>query len=212
MDSVAKKADHASSKSEATFAAIIDVALKMASIDGIGKLSLGEVAKHAGISKSGVFSRVGSLDALQQCVLDEFDRRFVAEVFKPAMTLPRGLPRLNSIVDRWIERVCNSGSMNACLYVAGSFEFDDVDAPLRKRLKEGVTKSRTTLRRTIKQAIESGHLRPDTDPEQLIFEIYSLIVGAMHDTRFLHDAKTKERMRNAYARLISTYRSFNYQG
>jgi AcrR family transcriptional regulator len=200
------------SKSEHTFAAIVDEALEMAFTQGIGKLSLGEVAKRLGISKSGVFSRVGSLEALQQEVLDEFDRRFIAEVFQPAMTLPRGLPRLNSIVGNWIRRACNTRSTSACLYIAGSFEYDDVESPLRDRLRQGVVRSRAALRRTITQAVDAGHLRPDTDPEQLIFEIYSLVVGSMHDTRFLNDAKTEERMRNAYVRLISTYRSFHYHG
>jgi AcrR family transcriptional regulator len=198
-------------KSEHTFASIVDAALEMAFTDGIGKLSLGEIAKRLALSKSGVFSRVGSLEALQQDVLDEFDRRFTAEVFQPAMTLPRGLPRLNSIVESWIRRSCSDQTRNACLYIAGAFEFDDVESPLRDRLRQGVTRFRAALRRTIMQAIEEGHLRTDTDPEQLIFEIYSFIVGSMHDTRFLHDTKTEERMRNAYARLISTYRSFHYQ-
>src|SRR3981081_3535498 len=98
------------SKSEHTFTVIVDAGLEMASRQGIGKLSLGEVAKRLGISKSGVFSRVGSLEALQQEVLDEFDRRFIAEVFQPAMALPRGLPRLNSIVENWIRRACNTRS------------------------------------------------------------------------------------------------------
>lgn len=198
-------------KSEHTFSAIVQAGLEMAQTDGIGQLSLGEVAKRLDISKSGVFSRVGSLESLQQAVLDEFDRRFAAEVFQPAMSLERGLPRLNAIAEHWIKRACNDRATNACLYIAGSFEFDDVESPLRDRLRQGVIRSRTALRRTVLQAMEAGHLRPDTDPEQLVFEIYSLIVGSMHDTRFLNDPKSSERMRNAYARLISTYRSFQYQ-
>ncbi|CAN5270658.1 TetR/AcrR family transcriptional regulator [soil metagenome] len=198
-------------KSEHTFSAIVDAALEMASVQGIGKLSLGEVAKQLGLSKSGVFSRVGSIEALQEAVLAEFDRRFIAQVFEPAMALPRGLPRLNSIMENWIRRACSTRSANACLYIAGSFEFDDVTGPLRDRLRQGVVRSRTAMRRTVLQAIEEGHLRADTDPDQLIFEIYSYIVGSMHDTRFLNDAKSEERMRNAYARLISTYRSFQFQ-
>lgn len=197
------------SKSEHTFAAIVAAASDMAATEGIGKLSLGEVAKRLNMSKSGVFSRVGSLEALQGAVLDEFDRRFAAEVFTPALSLPRGLPRLHAIIEAWIKRICNAEPGHSCLYVAGSFEYDDVADPLRGRLQEGVMRMRAALRRTILQAMEEGHLRSDTDPEQLIFEIYSMIVGAMHDVRFLRDARTEERLRNAYARLISTYRSFH---
>eukprot|EP01032_Pedospumella_encystans_P032578 gene32578-36784_t len=83
-----------SSKSEATYTTILGTAYQMAAADGIGKLSLGEVAKRTGISKSGVFSRVGSLEALQGDVLDEYDRRFAEDVFMPSLKLAPGLPRL----------------------------------------------------------------------------------------------------------------------
>jgi AcrR family transcriptional regulator len=199
------------SKSDATFAAIIDVALEMAATDGIGKLSLGEVAKRMGISKSGVFARVGSLEALQGAVLDEFDRRFTAEVFAPALRMPPGLPRLHAQVKAWLKRTCDVGPRAGCLYIAGAFEFDDLDAPLRDRLQSGVARWRASLRQTVIQAMKEGQLRPDTDPEQLVFEIYSLIVGLMHDARFMRDAGAAARMQGAFMRLISTYKSFSYQ-
>jgi AcrR family transcriptional regulator len=194
-------------KSELTLAAIIDTALDMVATGGLGSLSLGEVAKRLNISKSGVFSRVGSLESLREAVLEEFNRRFAEAVFAPAMTFPRGLPRLNALVMGWIARATH---VTGCIYVAGAFEYDDVDSPIREQLQGFVLQWRAMLRRTILQALEAGHLRPDTDPEQLVFEIYSLMVGLMHDARFLRDPKAQERVRNAYERLTSTYRSFNY--
>jgi len=196
-------------KSELTLAAIIDTALDMVATQGMESLSLGEVAKRLDISKSGVFSRVGSREALREAVLNEFDRRFSEAVFEPAMTMPRGLPRLNALVMNWIARACN---VTGCIYVAGAFEYDDVDSPIRERMQHNVLRWRAVLRRAVIQALEAGHLRPDTDPEQLVFEIYSLMVGLMHDARFLRDPKAQERVRNAYERLTSTYRSFNYHG
>lgn len=199
-------------KSEQTFSAIVDAALDMAAAQGMESLSLGLVAKHLGISKSGVFSRVGSREALQQAVLDEYDRRFLQAVFTPAMTAPRGLPRLNTLVNNWIDRASNVDTLTGCIYVAGAFEYDDIDNPMRERLQGNVQRWRSALGRTVAQALEAGHLRPDTDTEQLVFEIYSLMVGLMHDARFLRDPKAPERVRRAYERLTSTYRSFGYAG
>ena len=201
--------DTLTAKSEATYATIIDAALEMAAAEGIGKLSLGELAKRTGISKSGVFSRVGSLEASQAAVLDEYDRRFSAEIFLPSLQQPKGLPRLLSQVEAWSRRVADEGVSNSCLYSAGAFEFDDQSGPLRDRLHHGVEVWRASLRKTILQAIELGHLRPDTDPGQLVYEIYSLIVGLIHDTRFLRDDQARRHMQRAFNRLISTYKSFN---
>ncbi|AVR94361.1 TetR/AcrR family transcriptional regulator [Pseudoduganella armeniaca] len=198
-----------SAKSEATYALIVDAAMEMAAGEGIGKLSLGELAKRTGISKSGVFSRVGSLESLQSAVLDEYDRRFGEEVFVPALQQPAGLPRLQAQVSLWLKKVTDESTRNSCLYTAGAFEFDDLEGPLRDRVEQGVARWRASLRKTVLQAMEAGHLRPDTDPEQLVFEIYSLIIGAMHDVRFLRDGTAPKRMQRAFNRLISTYKSFN---
>jgi len=197
-------------KSEATYATILDAAFEMAAAEGIGRLSLGELSKRTGISKSGVFARVGSLEALQSAVLDEYDRRFASEVFLPALEAPRGLPRLSMMVNLWLRKVANETAHNACLYVAGAFEYDDIPLPhpLRERLVQGVLRWRASIRKTMLQAMEAGHLRPDTEPEQLDFEIYSLVIGVMHDARFLHDEGAPKRAQRAYNRLISTYRSF----
>jgi len=197
-------------KSEATYATILDAAVGMASTEGIGQLSLGELSKRTGISKSGVFSRVGSLEALQAAVLDEYDRRFSEEIFFPALAAPRGLPRLSTMVNLWLRKIAGE-ARGSCLYTAGAFEFDDIPMPhpLRERIEFGVLRWRAMLRKTVLQAMEAGHLRPDTEPEQLVFEIYSLVIGVMHDARFLRDEGAPKRAQRAFNRLISTYRSFS---
>ena len=93
-------AETRTARSELTLTGILDVALEMAAQDGLESLTVGEIAKRLGLSKSGVFSRIGSREALQRAVIEEYDRRFIQEVFVPAMREPRGLPRLNSIMDR----------------------------------------------------------------------------------------------------------------
>lgn len=199
------------SKSEATYAAILDAAVAMAAAEGIGRLSLGELSKRTGISKSGVFSRVGSLEALQAAVLDEYDRRFNEEIFLPAVSAQRGLPRLTMMISLWLKKVASETARGSCLYTAGAFEFDDIPMPhpLRERVEAGVVRWRAAMRKAVLQAMEEGHLRPDTEPEQLVFEIYSLVIGVMHDARFLRDGGAPRRAQRAFNRLISTYRSFS---
>jgi AcrR family transcriptional regulator len=195
-------------KSEATYATILAAAYDMAAAEGLGKVSLGELAKRTGISKSGIFSRVGSLEALQSAVLDEYDRRFGEEVFLPSLEAPRGLPRLTVQVELWLKKIGNETARGGCLYTAGAFEFDDVPGLLRDRIEAGVNRWRASMRKTVLQAMELGHLRPDTEPGQLVFEIYSLAIGVMHDARFLRADATPRRAQRAFNRLISTYKSF----
>jgi len=189
-------------RSGLTLTAILDVATAMAAEEGLESLTIGEVAKRLGLSKSGVFSRVGSREALQIAVIEEYDRRFLQDVFVPAMREPRGLPRLNAIMRLWLQRARDVEIRQGCIYCAGAFEFDDRDGPLRDKLLEGILGWRTALKRCVIQAIDAGHLRPDIDPDQLVFEMDGLFVALMRDARFLRETRAADRAWIAYERMI----------
>jgi AcrR family transcriptional regulator len=197
--------DAKTQKAELTRAAIVGAALDLAAAEGLESITLQAVADRIGLSKSGVFSRVGSRETLQKAVIEEFGRRFLADVFVPAMQLPKGLPRLESIVQRWIVRTRDVEAKNGCIFTAGAFELDDREGPLRDFLHGEITRWRAALRRAALQAIEAGHLKPDTDAEQLVSEIYAFTLGMIHDTRFLRDSRAAERAQATWRRLLSTY-------
>jgi AcrR family transcriptional regulator len=189
-------------RSGLTLAAILDTALTMAAADGLESLTVGEVAKRLGLSKSGVFSRIGSREALQKAVIEEYDRRFLQDVFVPAMREPRGLPRLNAIMRLWLQRTIDVEVRTGCIYCAGAFEFDDREGPLRDLLLDGIQRWRGALKRTVIQAIDAGHLRADTDASQLVFELDGLFVALMREARFMRDPRAADRTCMAYERLI----------
>lgn len=189
-------------RSGLTLASIVDTALQMAAADGLESLTIGEVAKRLDLSKSGVFSRVGSREALQCAVVDEYDRRFLQDVFVPAMREPRGLPRLNAIMRLWLARAREVELRQGCIYCAGAFEYDDREGPVRDRLFDGVQRWRGALKRTVIQALDAGHLRPELEADQLVYEMDALFTGLMRDARFLHDARAPERAWTAWQRLL----------
>ena len=194
-------------RSELTLAAILDTSLAMAAADGLDSLTIGEVAKRLGLSKSGVFSRIGSREALQAAVVDEYARRFLQDVFTPAMREPRGLPRLHAIMGLWMQRARDVETRSGCLYCAGAFEYDDREGPLRDLLLSHVQRWRGALKRTAIQAIEAGHLRPDTDVDQLVFELDGLFIALMREARFMRDPRAADRSWAAYERLIASLQS-----
>jgi len=199
--------DAKTQKAELTRAAIVGAALDLAAAEGLESISLQVVADRIGLSKSGVFSRVGSREALQKAVIEEFGRRFIADVFVPAMQSPKGLPRLNEIVRRWIVRMRDVEATQGCLYTAGAFELDDREGELRDLLYSEITRWRAALRRTVTQAVEAGHLQPDTDAEQLVSEISGLAIGLVHDARFLRDARAADRAQASWERLVKSYKT-----
>ncbi|MDO9359024.1 MAG: helix-turn-helix domain-containing protein [Polaromonas sp.] len=199
--------DAKTQKSEMTRAAIVGAALDLASADGLEAITLQAVADRLGLSKSGVFSRIGSREALQKAVIEEFGRRFIADVFVPSMQQTKGLPRLDTIVQRWIVRMRDVEVKSGCIYTAGAFELDDREGELRDVLLQEVTRWRAALRRTTQQAIDAGHLKADTDPEQLVSEVSALSMGLLHDARFLRDQRAAERAQATWQRLKTSYQA-----
>jgi hypothetical protein len=76
---------------------------------------------------------------------------------------------------------------------------------LRDLLIGEVTRWRAALRRTVLQAVEAGHLQADTEPEQVVSELCALVMGLVHDARFLRDPRAADRAQATWTRLLSTY-------
>jgi AcrR family transcriptional regulator len=191
-------------KGQQTRAVILDAALGLASHVGLEGLSIGALAEVTQMSKSGVFAHFGSREELQIAVVREYHARFEDEVFRPSLKQPRGLPRLRTLFERWVKRVSveiDSG----CIYISGAVEFDDRPGPVRDALATMVQAWQGALERAIRIAIDQGHLKRDTDPMQMLFEIHGLILALHHDARFLRTPGSIERARRAFEHVLERY-------
>ncbi len=191
-------------KGQQTRAVILEAALTLASRMGLEGLSIGAIAELTHMSKSGVFAHFGSREELQISVVREYHRRFEEEVFFPAVQEARGLPRLRALFERWVQRVAvelDSG----CIYISGAVEFDDRPGPVRDALADMVRSWHSALARAIRIAVEEGHLRPDTDAMQMLFEVHGLILSLHHDERFLRIPGALDRARIGFARVVDHY-------
>jgi AcrR family transcriptional regulator len=193
-------------KGELTRAAILDVALDLASRDGLEGLTIGLLADRMNMSKSGVFAHFGSREDLQIEVLKLYHQRFEEEVFFPSMREPRGILRLQSMFARWVKRV-SVEIASGCIYVSGAIEYDDRPGPIRDELVAMVQAWRSALVRCVMQASSTGDLKPDTDAAQLLYEMYGLILALHHDARFLHIPGSVERAEIGFGRLIEYYQN-----
>lgn len=193
-------------KGELTRAAILDVALDLASRDGLEGLTIGLLADKMNMSKSGVFAHFGSREDLQIEVLKLYHSRFEQEVFFPSVQEARGITRLKAMFARWIKRV-SVEIASGCIYISGAVEYDDRPGPIREELVAMVRAWQSALLRCVQQAIECGDLKPDTDAEQMVYEMYGLILALHHDARFLRMPGSVERARAGFDRLIENYQN-----
>jgi AcrR family transcriptional regulator len=191
-------------KGQQTKAAIVDAALGLATQIGLEGLSIGALADVMQMSKSGVFAHFGSREELQISVVREYHTRFEEEVFYPAITAARGLPRLRALFDNWMQRTSvelDSG----CIYISGAVEFDDRTGPVREALASSVKTWLAAMRRAVEIAVQEGHLSPGTDADQMAFEIHALILALHYEVRFLRQPDSLHRALKAFDGIVARF-------
>ena len=193
-------------KGQQTKAAIVDAALSLATQIGVEGLSIGALAEVTQMSKSGVFAHFGSREELQISVIREYHHRFEQEVFYPALSHPRGLPRLRALFANWMQRT-SVELHSGCIYISGAVEFDDRPGPVRDALALSVQTWHEAMKRAIAIAKEEGHLAPATDEEQMLFEIHGLILALHYEARFLKNPSSIARATTGFENILRRYGS-----
>lgn len=192
------------SKGQHTHDAILTEALDLASQLGLEAMSIGSLAKRVGMSKSGLYAHFSTKEALQGEILDLAARRFTDEVFLPALREPRGLPRLRRVFERWL-RWESDLYTGGCPFVAASIEFDDRPGPVKDRLVFHLQSLLGSVARTARISVDEGHLRPDTDCDQIAFDTWAILLAYHQFKRLLGEPDARARAQQAFARLVEMY-------
>lgn len=180
---------------------ILKAALDLTSKFGLESLSIGELAKSVGMSKSGLFGHFKSKERLQVMVMDYAAENFTKQVILPAIKEPRGLPRLEGIMKRW--KVWSGNYMaGGCPFLSSIVEFDDRPGKIRDHIKILQGKMINTFERSIEIAKEEGHIKKDTNIKQVAYEFYSNMIGYHIYSRLLTDEDSSEMFNKAYDRIL----------
>jgi AcrR family transcriptional regulator len=197
-------------KGEQTRTLILNEALALAGRVGLEGLSIGALAERLGLSKSGLFAHFGSKQDLQIQTLRQAQALFFEQVFAPALKQSHGLPQLRALFSNWLASLDNSEALPcARLMLAASTEYDDRPGAVRALLVAGQRELRGAIAKTIRLAIGEGHLAGATDPWQLTFELFGIVLAAHHDCRLLEDSRAFERARAAFDRAIAARQATN---
>jgi AcrR family transcriptional regulator len=187
---------------------ILDEALAQASKVGLEGLSIGSLAERLELSKSGLFAHFGSKEGLQLLTVKRAQALFQERVFSHALHQPRGLPRLRLLLSNWLSWIAENDDLpGGCLVLSASSEYDDRPGPVRDLLVAGQRELRGAIVKAIRLAIEEGHLAPRTDPWQLSFELYGIMLATHHDRRLLDDTRAVARAQDAVDRLLRAHAS-----
>lgn len=204
MTPTAALASPPTAKGASTRGMLLERACGMAAKVGLEGVTIGELASSAGMSKSGVFAHFGSREDLVRQTLDWVAGQFTEQVMLPAMGKPRGVPRLQAIVDAWVEWI--EAHKDGCVFIGATMEYDGRPGPLRDHVSTLMQRWQQALERAVALAVQEGHLRADADPAQVAFELQALMLG-LHHGRLYQPQQALAQARHAVAALFARYQA-----
>lgn len=188
-------------KGIATKENIIQAAFDFTSRFGLESLSIGELAKKVGMSKSGLFSHFNSKETLQMKVLEYAAESFIHTVVHPALKAPRGKARIYALAEYW-QKWASSKLAGGCPIIAATVEYDDRPGKIRDYLQALQGDMINTFSRAARIAIEENEFRKNLDTEQFAYEFYANMMAYHVFTRLLRDRTAKQRFQNTLDQLI----------
>ena len=185
------------SDGEETHAAILDAAMRLASIEGLSSLTIGRLAKELDVSKSGVFAHFRSKERLQQETISAADEVFRREVLAPTLAQPEGLAQIEGFCEAYLSYVERGVFPGGCFFAQLLAEFDARSGPIHDRVVAVQRGALDALEGMIETAKARGELAADTDAAQLAFELYAALEFANYVSTLDRDPTVVERGRTA---------------
>jgi AcrR family transcriptional regulator len=187
-------------KGDRTRSRILDEAVDLASIQGIGSLTIGPLAERLGLSKSGLFAHFRSKELLQIETLDRAAELFRADVTEPIRTVPDRADRLRVFFERWIAWLEDSRLTGGCPILAAGVEFDDVPGPVRDAAARHLGQLLDLIAKFARAA------QPRRDAEATAAAVMGLAMSHLVRTRLLGDDKARAVTMRAFDALLGSLR------
>ncbi len=170
---------------------------------GLESVTIGSLAQKTNLSKSGLFAHFNSKENLQIEILKYAEEEFTNSVLIPALKTPAGIPRIIKLIDLWIK--WGARLTGGCIFVTAGIEYSDRPGKVRNYLIRQQTEWINSLKRVAVSAMKSGDFKPDIDPEQFAFDLYSLLLGFHFYHKIFSDPHTRNRQKMALDHLLTRY-------
>ena len=197
LDRPVRKARKPRSDGQRSRTAILEQAAQLATIEGIGGLSIGRLAEAVGMSKSGLFAHFGSKEELQLATVDLAGALFTEHVLSAADSARGARHRLSDLVEGYLRYVSEETFPGGCFFASVLAEVDMRPGPVRDAMIEALQGWLGLLESTIREAQADGTIAADVDAAQLAFELEALLYFSNQQYVVLRSSEPIDRARTA---------------
>jgi AcrR family transcriptional regulator len=175
--------------------AILDAAARLATTHGLEELSIGDLAQHIGMSKSGLYAHFKSKEELELATIDAAAEVFENEVIRQVPESPRGTARVIALAEAFLQHLARRVYPGGCFFATVGAQLAARPSRARDRVAQLQAAWLAQFISALHQACDAGEIQPDADLEQLTFEITAMLFRAnfawimTEDERVLNQAR-----------------------
>ena len=164
--------------SEASRQAILANAVKLATVDGLDGLSIGNLASSLGMSKSGLYAHFGSKEELQLATVETAYAGFRTDVVDVARAAEPGVPRLMAFVGAFFEQLRGDDLPGGCFIAGAALEMSAKPGRVKEQIVLFQNEFVSLIEEYLAEAVEHGDLRKDVDVPAFAFEVHGILLAA----------------------------------
>ncbi len=157
---------------------ILDAAARLATTHGLQGLSIGELATHIGMSKSGLYAHFKSKEELLLATIARAAEIFEEDVARNVPVDAHGLARVFALSEAFLDHLARRVFPGGCFFATTFAEFAVHPGRVRDRILEVKAVWLGQFVAALEQAQCAGEIAADADVEQLVFEITSVLFSA----------------------------------
>lgn len=166
------------SKGDERRAAILLAAARLATTKGLQGLSIGDLAAHLGMSKSGLYAHFRSKEELELATIETAAQIFDREVLQSVRAAPPGTRRLKTLVEAFLSHLERRVFPGGCFFAAVAAELDTRPGRAHDRVLEVLSDWRSLIRQCLDEARTHREIDRNADLEQAVFEVQGMLTAA----------------------------------
>jgi AcrR family transcriptional regulator len=174
---------------------ILHAAANLATTRGLEGLSIGELAQHIGMSKSGLYAHFRSKEELELATIETAAEIFERDVLGPAGASAGGLSRVLALSEAFLRHLERRVFPGGCFFATVAVQLASRPGRPRDRVMELQKRWIEQFTEALGRAESDGELPRHTDIDQMVFEITAMMVRANFTWIVTGEARVLEQAR-----------------
>ncbi|MDD0852178.1 TetR/AcrR family transcriptional regulator [Halobacteriovorax sp. GB3] len=179
-------------------------AMGFASSYGLENVTIGEIAKLVGMSRTGVISHFKNKEDMQLAIL-EFSEKVYRENVTEKIQGKDALSRLESFCDLWIDWVSKLQFKRkvSCPFVKAAYEYQDREnCAVRDKIVRQQSRLLAFMASFVDECKKEGFFNESVDSKEFAFNIYGLYLSYTLSKNLLKDRDSSQMLNSSLRSMI----------